>query len=464
MPRATPGWSCSACARPIPTSTWRWPPPAVTPVSRSAGTRPSLAAAYPDLTYAATEPSELDGLDLVFVALPHGQSQHLIPGCSSPRWGSSSIWPPTSGSGTRPCTRSGTASPTPPRPCSGRFVYGLPELHRQELSGARLIAAPGCYPTAAILALAPLIEAGALAVAGPGPTPAGQPPAPSLIVDAASGVSGAGRAPKDHLHFGAVDEDFVAYGLLDHRHTAEMEQALGAPVLFTPHLAPMIRGILATCYGRPAAGTGGADGSPPPTPWPSSTGLRRRALRGGPDDPPSTKATSGSNCAHVTVRVDPRTGWVRGHRRPRQPGQGGRGPGRPVRQPGPRSARGDRAAGGRGVPVSITTPEGFVAAGLAAGIKASGALDLALVATDGRRAGAHRGHLHLQSGRRRAGPGQPRPTSRPPGAGPSACVVSSGNANAATGDRGRADAPRMCALAAPGSACRPSRSWCAPPG
>ncbi len=72
-------------------------------------------------------------------------------------------------------------------------------------------------------------------------------------MDAASGVSGAGRAPKDHLHFGAVDEDFVAYGLLDHRHTAEMEQGLGAPVLFTPHLAPMVRGILATCYGRPAA-------------------------------------------------------------------------------------------------------------------------------------------------------------------------------------------------------------------
>ena len=91
-------------------------------------------------------------------------------------------------------------------------------------------------------------------------TSAGSVVAP-LIVDAASGVSGAGRAASDHLHFGSVDEDFVAYGLLDHRHTAEMEQSLGAPVLFTPHLAPMVRGILATCYGRtggPAAGGGRA--------------------------------------------------------------------------------------------------------------------------------------------------------------------------------------------------------------
>ncbi len=186
----------------------------------------------------------------------------------------------------------------------GRFVYGLPELHRDRLAGAPLIAAPGCYPTAALLALAPLARAGVLAL----PSAAGSAP-PALIVDAASGVSGAGRAPKDHLHFGAVDEDFVAYGLLDHRHTAEMEQGLGAPVLFTPHLAPMVRGILATCYGRPA---GGAD---TPAGTDDVLAILHRAYDDEPfvvvtDDPPSTKATSGSNCAHVTARVDPRTGWV----------------------------------------------------------------------------------------------------------------------------------------------------------
>jgi N-acetyl-gamma-glutamyl-phosphate reductase len=270
---------------------------------------PSLVAAYPDLTYAATEPSELDGLDLVFVALPHGQSQHLIPALESEvgvivdlaadfRLRDPALYPIWYG------------EPHTAPALLGRFVYGLPEFHREELSGARLIAAPGCYPTAAILALAPLIEAGVLAVAGPGPTPEGQPPAPSLIVDAASGVSGAGRAPKDHLQFGAVDEDFTAYGLLDHRHTVEMEQALGASVLFTPHLAPMTRGILATCYGRPVTDAGGAGGLTTAEAMAivdrRYTGERFVTVV----DQPSTKATRGSNCAQVTVRVDPRTGWV----------------------------------------------------------------------------------------------------------------------------------------------------------
>ncbi len=77
------------------------------------------------------------------------------------------------------------------------------------------------------------------------------------MVDAASGVSGAGRVPRAHTHFNTVDEDFTAYGLLDHRHTPEIEQAVGAQVIFTPHLAPMNRGILATCYARPAPDAGG---------------------------------------------------------------------------------------------------------------------------------------------------------------------------------------------------------------
>jgi N-acetyl-gamma-glutamyl-phosphate reductase len=129
-----------------------------------------------------------------------------------------------------------------------------------------------------------------------------------IIVDAASGVSGAGRGPKESLHFGTVDEDFTAYGLLTHRHTPEMEQILGSQVLFTPHLAPMVRGILATCYARPEGGR----------PAPSTAavmGALHDAYDDEPfvvvrDDPPSTKATAGSNAAHVTARVDRRTGWV----------------------------------------------------------------------------------------------------------------------------------------------------------
>jgi N-acetyl-gamma-glutamyl-phosphate reductase len=259
---------------------------------------PSLAAAYPDLVYGPNDADALDGLDVVFLALPHGQSQLLVPDLVDrvgvivdlasdfrlhdlelyPIWYDESHLAPE---------------------LLDSFVYGLPELHREELAGATRIAAPGCYPTAALLALAPLVEAGALDLPADG--------APALIVDAVSGTSGAGRSPKENLHFATVDEDFVAYGLLDHRHTAEMEQGLGTKVLFTPHLAPMVRGILATCYARPA------------DPGTLTTEDAMQLLHARYDDerfvvvadvPPSTKAASGSNTAHLTVRVDPRTGWV----------------------------------------------------------------------------------------------------------------------------------------------------------
>ncbi|MHB1712899.1 MAG: N-acetyl-gamma-glutamyl-phosphate reductase, partial [Acidimicrobiales bacterium] len=234
---------------------------------------------------------------LVFLALPHGESQRLVPEFipkvgvivdlaadfrlrdprDYPDWyGQEHVAPEL----------------------LGRFVYGLPELYRHELSGATLIAVPGCYPTAAILALAPLIRGGAIADVG-------------IVVDAASGASGAGRTPKSTLQFGTVDEDFAAYGLLRHRHTVEMEQNLNAEVLFTPHLAPMVRGILATCYARPSAplehqAVMTTD---------DALSILRRFYRDEPfvlvtDAPPSTKATAGSNCAHITARVDPRTGWV----------------------------------------------------------------------------------------------------------------------------------------------------------
>ena len=115
-------------------------------------------------------------------------------------------------------------------------------------------------------------------------------------------MSGAGRGK---FPFCGTDEDFVAYGLLDHRHTPEIEQSLNAQVLFTPHLAPMNRGILATCYARPTTGV--------------STEQVLEVLHDAYDDEPfvvvtsgspSTKATLGSNTAHVTGRADPRTGWV----------------------------------------------------------------------------------------------------------------------------------------------------------
>jgi N-acetyl-gamma-glutamyl-phosphate reductase len=255
---------------------------------------PSLAAAYPGLVYESAQPELLDGLDLVFCALPHGESQTFVPEL---RHRVGVIVDLAADFRLRDASQYSTwygeehAAPE----LLAESVFGLPELFRSDLAGATLIASAGCYPTAAGLALAPLVRSGLVEPSG-------------IIVDAASGVSGAGRAPKDSLHFGTVDEDFVAYGLLSHRHTPEMEQILGAQLLFTPHLAPMVRGILATCYARPAAGPGAL-----------STAAVMHALHEAYDDepfvvvsdaPPSTKATAGSNTAHVTARVDARTGWV----------------------------------------------------------------------------------------------------------------------------------------------------------
>jgi N-acetyl-gamma-glutamyl-phosphate reductase len=273
------------------------------------GHTPSLAAAYPGLVYEAADPDRpdgldsLDGLDLVFCALPHGESQRLVPAlrervgvivdlAADFRLHDAGLYPTWYG------------GPHQAPDLLEQAVYGLPELFREGLAGARLIASAGCYPTAAGLALAPLRRAGLIEPGG-------------IVVDAASGTSGAGRGATDALHFGTVDENFTAYGLLTHRHTPEMEQILGdrAQVLFTPHLVPMVRGILATCYARPAGSAAGAGTGTSPL----TTADVMDALHEAYDDepfvvvteaPPSTKATAGSNCAHVTARVDERTGWV----------------------------------------------------------------------------------------------------------------------------------------------------------
>src|SRR3989441_4155436 len=117
-----------------------------------------------------------------------------------------------------------------------KAVFGLPELHERELAGAELIAVPGCYSTAAILALAPAVASG---LVGAG-----------LVLGAKSGVSGSGRSPSMGVHFSEVNESLGAYAIEGHRHLPEITQELsGAPrVTFVPHLAPMTRGILATCY------------------------------------------------------------------------------------------------------------------------------------------------------------------------------------------------------------------------
>ncbi|MFN7915792.1 MAG: N-acetyl-gamma-glutamyl-phosphate reductase [Vicinamibacterales bacterium] len=123
------------------------------------------------------------------------------------------------------------------------LAYGLTEHARDEVRDARVVANPGCYPTAALLALKPLVAAGVLV------------PGADVIVDAKSGVSGAGKTPTERTHFSEVYASLSAYGVLNHRHGAEIEQGFGGEVTFTPHLLPIDRGILETIYVRVKPGT-----------------------------------------------------------------------------------------------------------------------------------------------------------------------------------------------------------------
>jgi N-acetyl-gamma-glutamyl-phosphate reductase len=252
---------------------------------------PSLRPVYGDMLFERYTPEVVDGLDLVFCGLPHGASQAIVPEVKDRvtwvldlsadfRLKDPAAYPRWYG-----------AEHTAPGLLAD-FAYGLPELFRDELVGASGVAVPGCYPTAASLALAPLVRAGMVETAG-------------IVVDAASGVSGAGRALKHTSHFCTVDEDFSAYGLLDHRHTPEMEQVLGAQVLFTPHLAPMTRGILATCYARPTSATSTDEVLATLTDFYADEPFVQ-VIEGAP----TTKAVLGSNSAFVTARADERTGWV----------------------------------------------------------------------------------------------------------------------------------------------------------
>ncbi len=261
--------------------------------SMVAEVHPQLAAAYRDQRFSSVDPEAVDGYDIVFLGLPHEASLDLVPellgrvGCvvdlsAAYRLRDTAGYPAYYG-----------FEHTQPEVLASA-VYGLPEFHRAALRGATLVATPGCYVTAAIMALRPLVAAGLVERDG-------------LIVDAASGVTGAGRREELAYSFTTVDENLTAYGLVGHRHTPEMEQEIGAQVLFTPHLAPMNRGILATCYSRPA------------DPSSMSTEVVLGALRAQyADEPfvvvtdtiPGTKATLGSNMVLVTGRYDARTRTV----------------------------------------------------------------------------------------------------------------------------------------------------------
>lgn len=254
---------------------------------------PSLRAAYPELEYTTPHPGVVDGLDLAFLALPHGESQRLVPDILDRvahivDLGADFRLPALVYAAWYGEDHSEPA-------LLDEFAYGIPELFRDDITSNAHVAAAGCYATAAALALAPLVEAGLAEPTG-------------LIVDAMSGISGRGRGLSAPSLFSEADESATAYGLLDHRHTGEMEHAItrwtdqDTQVLFTPHLVPMVRGILATCHARPTrAGL--------------STELVMAAYDAYADEPfvfvadepPATKATTGSNAVHLTARYDERT-------------------------------------------------------------------------------------------------------------------------------------------------------------
>jgi N-acetyl-gamma-glutamyl-phosphate reductase len=249
----------------------------------------------------------LPAADAVFLALPHGTAAELVPGIIA---GGTAIID------LGPDFRLRDAADYPrwygfehPQPALlESAVYGLPELHRPALQALRhldqaIVGSPGCYPTATILALAPLARAGLIG---------------DLVVDAKSGVSGAGRDPKPEMMFGEVNESVKAYGIGGHRHVAEIEQELAglgatagasnpgaAGVDFLPHLIPMTRGILSAGHVRPTRATSQAE-------------LDDLYAAAYADEPfvtvvgaaPATKHVLGSNHVRISVHHDPRTGRV----------------------------------------------------------------------------------------------------------------------------------------------------------
>ena len=249
----------------------------------------------------------LPSVDAVFLALPHGTAARFVTGVAADGTAVIDLGPDFR-------LRNAADYPTwydfehPAPELLATAVYGLPELHRSELAALRhartaIVASPGCYPTATLLALAPLARAGLIG---------------DLVVDAKSGVSGAGRDAKPDLMFGEVNESVKAYGIDGHRHVAEIEQELGeigaragtanpgaSGVDFLPHLIPMTRGILSACHVRPTRTTSQAE----------LDELYRAAYADEPfvtvvGAPPATKHVLGSNHVRVFIRHDTRTGRV----------------------------------------------------------------------------------------------------------------------------------------------------------
>ena len=243
--------------------------------------------------------------DLAVLSLPNGLASQLVPGLlergvkvvdlsADYRYSSLAQWKEVYASEARHFPREDEAL------CQ-EAVYGLVEWEQERIAAARLVAAPGCFPTASLLALTPLLKQGLIETSG-------------IVIDAKTGTSGGGRAAKEHLLLAEASEGVSPYGVVGHRHTSEIEQLCGRAagcaiqLQFTPHLMPMVRGLLATVYGRLRDPGLTAD---------DVTILLQAAYRHAPcvqvlpvGTYPSTKWVRQTNKALLGVQVDPRTGQL----------------------------------------------------------------------------------------------------------------------------------------------------------
>ncbi|GAB3666661.1 N-acetyl-gamma-glutamyl-phosphate reductase [Echinicola sediminis] len=187
-----------------------------------------------------------DEFDIVFLALPHGVSMNYLEQWRQKKCRFVDLSGDFRLSGPE-VYETWYGTPHTFSDAFSKAVYGLPELNEEDIRACQILANPGCYPTASILSLAPLFDAG-LIVNG------------SVIIDAKSGITGAGIKPSATTHFSNVNDNFKAYGISNHRHTIEIEEQLGklngtvTPVQFTPHLLPVDRGILVTAYAQVKGG------------------------------------------------------------------------------------------------------------------------------------------------------------------------------------------------------------------
>jgi len=270
---------------------------AVVAANRHAGQ--PVAERFPNLQgfgdFAPIDVDRIASLDMVFLATPHEAAFELVPQLRA--------------AGT-PVVDLSAAYRTPvdsfvtwhgvehPDPDHAPAVYGLTEWTRQAVASATVVANPGCYPTATLLGMLPLVE-----LLAPG----------SVVVDAKSGTSGAGRAAADHLHHPHLDGSIVAYGAPAHRHTGEIEAGLEqlgrdlGPVSFTPHLLPVARGLLATVH---AELEDGVEAGAVQDALVASYAHEQFVTVLDPGTFPHTKAVSGSNGCQVSAVVDPRTNRV----------------------------------------------------------------------------------------------------------------------------------------------------------